>query len=96
MASANATEPLRQETTMPDRVALAELDRGQLAAAAASAHACLLLESTRACGFIIGGPAVDVERCEESLPFARERCHEPTEDDVDLAVAQLVAECSRA
>jgi hypothetical protein len=71
---------------------LSAISSEQLREMATLARACLLIESARAYGLITGGPAVDVDRCEEVLEHATERGVESSQDDVDAAAIGILAE----
>lgn len=58
-----------------------------------SAEACLLLESARLYGLVVGGPTVDVARCDAILTRGRRRRIVPTREGVDAHIAALVS-CS--
>jgi hypothetical protein len=53
------------------------------------AFACLVLDSARQYGFVEGGPAVNVERCEEILARGRERDVTPSADAIERFIADV-------
>lgn len=59
--------------------------------AADMAQTALDIDAARKYGLITGGPAVNVERCEEILRLAADRGIEPTEDCVERCLAELMA-----
>jgi hypothetical protein len=60
-------------------------------AAVDTAAAFLWLEGARRKGMLTGGPAVNIERCEEILELVRSRGFEPARDAVERFVAELNA-----
>jgi hypothetical protein len=59
--------------------------------AAILAAACSRIEAARLYGFVQGGPAVNVARCEQILEQAKVVGIEPTEEEIDEAMVGLVA-----
>lgn len=51
------------------------------------AHGALVLESVRQYGLVTGGPAVNVERCQEIYHQAKDRGHRPSANSIDMFVA---------
>lgn len=60
-----------------------------------SAHACLALDSARIYGLVVGGPRVDVDRCDQILAAGRDRGFTPAADAVERFVAALVETAPR-
>jgi hypothetical protein len=58
----------------------------------AMAEACLQLESARQYGLVVGGPAVNVDRCQALLFRGRALGHAPAAGLTDAALAALVQE----
>jgi hypothetical protein len=60
-------------------------------AAVDAAEACLLLESARLYCLVVGGPGVDVRRCESILERGRAQGIVPIRAGVDAQIEALVA-----
>jgi hypothetical protein len=54
-----------------------------------AAEACLLLESARVYGLVVGGPIVKVARCDQILAEGRRRQIHPESSGVEAYIATL-------
>jgi hypothetical protein len=58
----------------------------------AVAHACLALDAARQYGVVVGGPTIDVRRCEELIAGGLAIGLRVTKDEIDTATDTLLAE----
>lgn len=58
----------------------------ELREVALAAEVCLRIEAARQYGFIVGGPAINVERCDHVLARAREHDITFSGEEIDAAI----------
>lgn len=68
------------------------LTRGEWRDAVDAAAAALCLDAARSYGLVVGGPAVDVDRCSEILAGGESRGIAPSDDAVDRFVSAWSAQ----
>jgi hypothetical protein len=68
----------------------------ELQSAAVLARACLLIQAAKDYGFVQGGAAIDVDRCEDVLAQAAERGITVSDADAELAAIELIREYNGA
>jgi hypothetical protein len=54
-----------------------------------AAAVCLALDSARLYGLVVGGPGVDVERCEEILAAGKARGVLPSPDAIERWISEV-------
>lgn len=59
------------------------------------AEVYLVIDSARKYGLVRGGPAVDVDRCEQLLACGRARGITPAADCIERIIPQLVRQVTR-
>jgi len=60
--------------------------------AATLARAYLLIDAAKTYGLMVGGPAIDVDRCERVLEQARARGVEVPDEHAEAAALELIAQ----